>query len=176
MSDKLESFINYLLTSSINVTSYKTKREIVQNLIKPSVFLKQFITSNVNDILDAGTGGGIPGIPLSLNFPNKNFILLDARKRKMDYLKAFCLKEGLSNVKCIHGRIEKHKGIYDLILTRALGKPQKILVHFEKLLKRGKLLIIQTSPNIENIPQSKSLKLKDKVPFENILNIVYERQ
>ena len=58
-------------------------------------------------IMDVGTGGGFPGIPLAIYYPNHHFTLLDARKKKCECIKNFVEKLGLENVSVVWGRAEE---------------------------------------------------------------------
>ncbi|WKK65568.1 16S rRNA (guanine(527)-N(7))-methyltransferase RsmG [Lutimonas zeaxanthinifaciens] len=73
-------------------------------------------------VLDVGTGGGFPGIPLAIMFPETEFVLVDSIGKKIKVVEGVSQELGLENVTAIHGRAEKVKGEYDFIVSRAVTK------------------------------------------------------
>ncbi|EDP97825.1 16S rRNA (guanine(527)-N(7))-methyltransferase RsmG [Kordia algicida OT-1] len=71
-------------------------------------------------ILDVGTGGGFPGIPLAILFPEVQFVLVDAIGKKIKVVQAVAESIGLTNVSAHHMRAEKVKGEFDFIVSRAV--------------------------------------------------------
>lgn len=76
-------------------------------------------------ILDVGTGGGFPGIPLAIFFPNVKFTLLDSIGKKIKVVESVYKDLSLSNVTAINDRVENHFEKYDFILSRAVAKTDK---------------------------------------------------
>ncbi|MGB3590916.1 MAG: 16S rRNA (guanine(527)-N(7))-methyltransferase RsmG [Nonlabens sp.] len=77
-------------------------------------------TSGGTRVLDVGTGGGFPGIPLAIMFPKTKFHLIDAIGKKIKVVDAVVEALGLENVTTQHGRAEKVKGRFDFIVSRAV--------------------------------------------------------
>lgn len=73
-----------------------------------------------SSILDVGTGGGFPGIPLAIMFPESNFHLIDAIGKKIKVVQGVADALGLTNLKAEHGRAEKVKEEFDFIVSRAV--------------------------------------------------------
>jgi len=73
-------------------------------------------------ILDIGTGGGFPGIPLAILFPETNFYLVDSIGKKIKVVNEVVEALGLNNVKASHIRAEEVKGEFDFIVSRAVTK------------------------------------------------------
>ena len=71
-------------------------------------------------ILDVGTGGGFPGIPLAILYPESEFLLIDSIGKKIKVVEAVAEAIGLKNIKAVHGRAEKVKGEFDFIASRAV--------------------------------------------------------
>lgn len=71
-------------------------------------------------LLDVGTGGGFPGIPLAILFPDCHFTLIDSIGKKIRVATEIAQAIGLTNVTCIQERAEEEKGQYDFIISRAV--------------------------------------------------------
>ena len=71
-------------------------------------------------ILDVGTGGGFPGIPLAILFPETNFYLVDSVQKKIGVVNAVAASVGLTNVKATYQRAEHVEGKFDFVVSRAV--------------------------------------------------------
>ncbi len=72
-------------------------------------------------LLDVGSGGGLPGIPLAIALPTTPITLLDAVQKKCAFLTQAVLELGLGNVTVVHQRVEDHRGQYPVITSRAFA-------------------------------------------------------
>lgn len=96
----LNSYLDQLLwwNNRVNLISRNVSRETVQKHLKHSLLLSQFDSfKSAHTIIDAGTGGGLPGIPLAITHPNKDFILNDIVSKKCLAVKQIAQKLGLKN-------------------------------------------------------------------------------
>ncbi|RKS00700.1 16S rRNA (guanine(527)-N(7))-methyltransferase RsmG [Flavobacterium sp. 102] len=90
-------------------------------------------------ILDVGTGGGFPGIPLAILFPETRFYLIDVIAKKIKVVKAVADDLGLKNVKAEQMRAENVKGDYDFIISRAVtNMPDFVSWIKDKIKKQNK--------------------------------------
>jgi len=121
--------------SKINVISRKDIDQLYLKHVLHSLSIAKVISFNdKTTILDVGTGGGFPGIPLAILFPECNFVLLDSIAKKIKVVDAAVLSLGIKNVKTITARVENTSDKYDFIISRAVTK----MKDFKKLIK-GKL-------------------------------------
>ena len=90
-------------------------------------------------ILDVGTGGGFPGLPLAILFPDTRFYLIDVILKKINVVKAVAEALALKNVKAEQMRAENVKGDYDFIVSRAVtNMPDFVLWIKDKIKKQNK--------------------------------------
>ena len=71
-------------------------------------------------VLDVGTGGGFPGIPLAILFPEAHFTLADSIGKKITVVQGVAGTLGLENVRAVHGRVEQIPGKWDYVVSRAV--------------------------------------------------------
>ena len=87
-----------------NLTAVRDPEQMVSRQLLDSLSILPFVTTD--HLLDVGAGGGLPGIPLAIVFPDKRFTLLDSNSKKTRFLTQCVLELGLGNVEVIHGRAE----------------------------------------------------------------------
>ena len=83
-------------------------------------------------ILDVGTGGGFPGIPLAILFPEAQFTLVDSIGKKIKVVKAVASVLELQNVKAFHKRAESVEGAYDFVVSRAVTRMERFVPWVQK--------------------------------------------
>lgn len=109
--------------SRINVISRKDMDNFFLHHVLYSLSIAKVISFKPDScILDVGTGGGFPGIPLAIMFPDSYFILLDSIGKKIKVVTAVSAELGLINVKPLRIRAEEEAGKYDFIVSRAVSE------------------------------------------------------
>ena len=107
--------------SKINVISRKDIDNLYEHHVLHSLAIaKETSFSPGTDVLDFGTGGGFPGIPLAILFPEVNFTLIDGTGKKVMVASEVAKALQLTNVTALHRRGEEEKGKYDFIVSRAV--------------------------------------------------------
>ena len=107
--------------AKINVISRKDIDNLYERHILHSLSIALFIHfTDGTRIMDAGAGGGFPGIPLAILFPEVKFHLVDSTGKKIKVAQAIADTLELQNVTTRHCRIEDEKGVFDFIVSRAV--------------------------------------------------------
>ena len=106
----------------INVVSRKDIDELYLRHVLHSLGIAKVINFKPGSkVLDVGTGGGFPGIPLAILFPETKFHLVDSIGKKIKVVNEVADGLGLENIKTTHGRVEEVKDTYDFIVSRAVA-------------------------------------------------------
>ena len=106
----------------INVVSRKDIDELYLRHVLHSLGIAKVIDfKDGSKILDVGTGGGFPGIPLAILYPECSFHLVDSIAKKLKVVDEVVAGLGLTNVKTTHSRVEEINGTFDFIVSRAVA-------------------------------------------------------
>ena len=106
-----------------NLTAVRNPDEMVSRHLLDSLSVVQYVEQYGNDWLDVGSGGGMPGVPLAIIFPERKFTLLDSNGKKTRFLTQVKLELNLDNLEVIHNRVEAFTpaGAFSGIISRAFS-------------------------------------------------------
>ncbi len=114
--------------AKINVISRKDMESFYEKHVLHSLGIaKVYSFKPGQKVLDVGTGGGFPGIPLAILFPETQFHLVDSIGKKIKVVLAVAEALSLENVRADHGRAEEFKGPYDFVVSRAVTQMQRFV-------------------------------------------------
>ena len=123
--------------AAINVISRKDMDAFDERHVLHSLALvKAMRFAPGSDVLDVGTGGGFPGIPLAIAYPEVNFVLCDSIGKKMKVVRAVVQALGLTNVTVHHGRAEDIKGQFDFVVSRAVTRMNRFIPWVQGKIKK----------------------------------------
>ena len=128
----------------INVISRKDIDQLYERHVLHSLGIAKIIQfTNGTSLLDVGTGGGFPGIPLAILFPKCQFHCVDSIGKKIKVVNEVTESIGLTNLTAEHERAEKIKGKYDFIISRAVTRMKPFInwVHGKTLKKNSNKLL-----------------------------------
>ncbi|MDO5446604.1 MAG: 16S rRNA (guanine(527)-N(7))-methyltransferase RsmG [Prevotellaceae bacterium] len=151
--------------AKINVVSRKDidnlyEHHILHSLAIAKMIEEQGIAIEGKKILDLGTGGGLPGIPLAIMYPDSKFHLIDSIGKKVKVANAIGDEIGLKNCRYSHLRAQEDKQTYDIIVSRAVMELSELL----KIIKgKAKTLICLKGGNVDDEIAKCSAKISTSV-------------
>ncbi|MDP4290387.1 MAG: 16S rRNA (guanine(527)-N(7))-methyltransferase RsmG [Bacteroidota bacterium] len=122
--------------SQINVISRKDIDHLMERHVLHSLGIANIVSFvKGTEIMDVGTGGGFPGIPLAILFPDTEFLLVDSIGKKIKVVNAVAQALQLSNVKAVHARAEEIDRKFDFIVSRAVTALPEFIRWVERKIK-----------------------------------------
>ncbi len=120
-----------------NLTAIRDPQEMLVKHLLDSLAVVPHITPT--RLIDVGTGGGLPGIPLAICYPDATIDLLDSNSKKTRFLIQAKAELGLTNTQVIHGRVEEYhpEPLYDAVISRAFAALEDMLYWTNDLLPAG---------------------------------------
>ena len=143
VQQQLLRFIQLLAkwNKAYNLTAIRDPDEMVTKHLLDSLAILPFVQGA--EVIDIGTGPGLPGIPLALVRPNEHFTLLDSNSKKTRFITQAVMELGIQNVTVVQSRAEAYQPphLYDVVIARAFAGIKELLVWVQHLCAPGARVI-----------------------------------
>jgi 16S rRNA (guanine527-N7)-methyltransferase len=156
--EQLAAYQHFLMEANqmVNLISRKASSKDIWLLhILDSLLIIKEITFQKEAILDFGTGGGLPGIPIKILFPETRMYLLDSRNKKMDAIRNILKKLDLPDCFPITSRLEELEnswfGYFDVILSRSVRQKKTYKQAMERLLTTSGRILLYKSHQLDDL-------------------------
>ncbi len=155
----------------INLTAITDPREVaIKHFIDAIAPIKHI--PETGQLLDIGTGGGFPGIPLKIMRPGQSITLIDSVRKKVNFVRHVIRQMSLEGIEALHIRAEAladtavHSGNFNVIVCRALADPSAAMALSMPLLAPGGLIILYQGPGSD---RDTNHNLREPIKFDGTL-------
>lgn len=155
--NQFTKYYEYLIEKNkvMNLTSITEKEDVAIKHFIDSIAVLKHIDFDDCTIIDVGTGGGFPGIPLAIMCPKSKFVLMDSLNKRINFLNEVIDLINLNNVECIHSRAEdlgqneEYREKFDYCVSRAVADMSLLLEYCIPFVKVGGNFISYKSGNVD---------------------------
>ncbi len=156
------SYMKVLLewNKKINLTAIEDEREVIIKHFIDSLSILPYIENKESTMIDIGTGGGFPGIPIKIAFENVHVTLLDSLDKRIKFLNEVINVLELKNINAVHGRAEdygmkgEYREKYDIATARAVANLPVLLEYCLPFVKTGGIFIAMKGSSTEELESS----------------------
>ncbi|MEM1210383.1 MAG: 16S rRNA (guanine(527)-N(7))-methyltransferase RsmG [Planctomycetota bacterium] len=159
--DRLDRYLALLLEANekVNLTAVRDRDPAWSRLIVDSLTVVPFLDEQAGDglsMIDVGTGGGLPGLPVAIARPGWSVTLLDATGKKVEAVRGFVEALGLENVRVVQGRAEAvghegdHRERYDVAVCRGVGVMAELLEYTLPMVRVGGAVLAMKGPKVKD--------------------------
>lgn len=165
---------------AVNLISRRDIDAITEKHIFISAYITKYIPEKCTNFLDIGTGGGFPGIPISILRPDLNGVLVDSTKKKADAVIEFIDKLKLGNCVAENARVEgsefisKYSNFFDLIVSRATVPLIILLRYALPLIKEKAFLMAIKGGNLDEEFKKAEMKYKAHIKKSTTFELYYK--
>ncbi len=163
-----------------NLIRYKTRDELIKKHLEDSLmpFESGVLEPLAGNIMDIGSGGGFPAIPLAIRYHNAMFTLVESEKRKAQFLQKAIRELGLNNTEVVNQRVEVYSKEkieqYDFCIMRALAATRICLEYAAPSLKLGSKVYLYKGPAfMEELSDSQNAMKELGIEFEKTISYEY---
>lgn len=171
---QLLAFIDLLKkwNSTYNLTALRNDQDVISHHILDSLTLLPYV-EHARGLIDVGSGGGMPGIPVAIARPDLPVALLDANSKKTSFLQQAVIELGLTNVQVITARVEAMVGEqFDVITSRAFAELNDFFTITKQLMAKGgcwaAMKGVYPYEEIERLPDHVELIQVDKLTVPHL--------
>lgn len=171
---QLLAFIDLLKkwNSTYNLTALRNDQDVISHHILDSLTLLPYV-EHARGLIDVGSGGGMPGIPVAIARPDLPVALLDANSKKTSFLQQAVIELGLTNVQVITARVEAMVGEqFDVITSRAFAELNDFITITKQLMAKGgcwaAMKGVYPYEEIERLPDNVVLVQVDKLTVPHL--------
>jgi len=168
--EKFELLYNLVLNSSVNLTAIKEKADFFLKHILDSVYFFLKRPLKINSLVDAGSGGGFPGLVLAIYFRDWQVTLVDSNGKKCRFLNEATNKLQLTNVHVVYSRAEDMAPAgYDLVTVRGVGSVKELLKYTMHLVHdKGAWLMYKGERLGEELAEAKPITDRRGIKSETV--------
>ena len=156
--NKYQQYMDGVLdwNEKVNLTNITDPEEfIIKHFIDSIICVDYPEFEEARKVIDVGTGGGFPGVPLAIAAPDKEFVLMDSLNKRLKIIDELCGQIGIGNVTTVHARAEElaknkaHREQYDLCVSRAVANMAVLAEYCLPFIKVGGCLMAYKGPDAD---------------------------